>query len=455
MVGAHEIAEAVERKRGAITSFLQDLLRCPAPAWPDEQPSAPNAQVLVEDKLRSLGLKVEAWYPDLAELESHPEYTEYPADYSQRPCVIGELSGTADGLPAITLCGHADVVGPGRAEAWTFPPHSGELSGGRVHGRGASDARGPLVAYLFALEVFMELVARPHGTVRFVSVGDEEGGGNHALAYVLRGLSGDAVLVGEPTELQVQPGSRGAISFTVRVSGKAAHSGMAYEGQNAVVKAARIVDALDRLQHQLDREHLHPLWRTAPIAHTFNIAQIEGGRFIGVVPDECTIKAVAGCIGGESVAALQQRVIETIAEVAAADPWLTAHPPEITWGPMRFEPSVTEPDHPFVHTLSDAVRQTTGSWPHIGALPGGSDLRAFINVGGVPGAHFGPGVMHLGHGEDEYVELEDVLTAVKVVCRALLEWTTDPLVAPEENSLTSTSDASGRSTDQPLKGGVK
>lgn len=415
--------------------------------WPDLEPGTPNAQGLVEEKLRSLGLKVEAWHPDFSELDSHPEYTAYPADYTQRPCVVGELEGTAPELSSITLCGHADVVGPGRSEAWTHSPHSGELVDGLVHGRGASDARGPLVAYLFAIEVFQELVAGNHGTVRFVSVADEEGGGNHALAYVLRGLSGDAVLVGEPTGLQVQPGSRGAVSFKVRVSGKAAHSGMAYEGQNAVVKAARIVQALDALQYQLDREYLHPLWRSAPIAHTFNIAQIQGGRFAGVVPDECTITAVAGCIGGETVAELQQRVEDTIAEVVATDPWLTEHQPEITWGPMRFEPSVTDADDPFVYAVSDAVREITGNWPQVSALPGGSDLRYFINVGGVPGTHFGPGVMHRGHGENEYVELEDVLTAVKVVSRALLDWTTRP-----RTTSTPAGDpigASGRSDHQP------
>lgn len=449
VVSTHDVVAAVERRRDAITAFLQEMLKRPAPSWPDVQPGTPNAQGLVEDKLRSLGLKVEEWFPDLSELEGHPEFTPYPADYSQRPCVIGELTGTSPELPSLTLCGHADVVGPGRSGAWAHPPHSGELVDGLVHGRGASDARGPLVAYLFALEVFKELVDRPHGTIRFVSVADEEGGGNHALAYVLRGLSGDAVLVGEPTDLQVQPGSRGAVSFTVRVTGKAAHSGMAYMGQNAVVKAARIVEALDALQHRLDREYLHPLWRSAPIAHTFNVAKIEGGRFAGVVPDECTITAVAGCIGGESVEALQGRVREAIAEVAAADPWLEEHPPEISWGPMRFEPSVTEADHPFVHAVGDAVREVTGRWPQVGALPGGSDLRFFINVGKVPGAHFGPGVMHLGHGENEYVAVEDVMTAVKVVCRALLDWTTTPRKLPANTQVGRSTDHSGRSDDQP------
>jgi acetylornithine deacetylase len=199
---------------------------------------------------------------------------------------------------------------------------------------------------------------------------------------------------------------------------------MAYMGQNAVVKAAEIVRALDALQHQLDREHQHPLWRSAPVAHTFNVARIEGGRFAGVVPDECTITAVAGCIGGESIHGLKQRVSRMISEVAAADPWLRQHPPKITWGPMCFEPSVTDPDHPFVHTVSDAVKSVTGHAPEVNALPAGSDLRTFINIGSVPGTHFGPGVMHLGHGENEYVRLDDVVTAVKVVTRILLSWTT-------------------------------
>ena len=421
-----ELDALVDSKRESFINLLQELVQCPAPSWPDVASTEANAQDVVAAKLESLSLKALRWIPELGTLRKHPDFKDYPADYAQRPCISAVLPGSDPTCAAVTLHGHADVVGPGDVDKWLHPPFGAVIEKGKLYGRGAADARGSLATFLAALEAVVASGTTLKGDVNFVSVADEEGGGNGTLSYVDAGLGGDVALVGEPTGLALCPGSRGATSFRMRVHGRPAHSGVAYEGENAIVKAAAYVQALHELQFQLDRESRHPLWETLPVAHAFNIATIEGGRFVGVVPDRCDISVIAGCIGGESVSFLKRRVMDTINRVTAKDPWLQEHPPAISWGPVHFEPSAIPGAHAVVLILGEAYQGVTGQPPKVHALPAGSDLRHFINAGATPGLHFGPGSMRLGHGENEWIDVEEVMTAVKVVARFLLQWTSLP-----------------------------
>ena len=101
------------------------------------------------------------------------------------------------------------------------------------------------------------------------------------LDSILEGQRADAALIGEPTQLAIAPASRGATGFRLTVRGLHAHSGAAFEGVNAISKAATYIEGIDQLQRELDRDRPNELYRRLPVAHAFNIGTIRGGSFTG------------------------------------------------------------------------------------------------------------------------------------------------------------------------------
>src|SRR5262249_3211281 len=155
-------------------------------------------------------------------------------------------------------------------ESWTELPFSAADTNGDIHGRGASDAKGPFAAALFGAAC-AAAVAQLRGDLTVVAATDEETGGMSTLASLLDGITADGVLVGEPTELDLAPACRGFLSFKVTVRGRHAHAGAGFEGVNAIVKAALCVTALDALQHELDRKYPTELYEQLPIGHLINV----------------------------------------------------------------------------------------------------------------------------------------------------------------------------------------
>jgi acetylornithine deacetylase len=318
------------------------------------------------------------------------------------------------------LNGHVDVVAAGDPALWRHPPFGGEVADGRVFGRGAADAKGPLVGLLFGLACALEVSAGLAGDVTVVSVADEEIAGPGTQAAIAAGPVPDAAIVGEPTGLAVAPASRGAVSFRLEVDGVAAHAGSSFLGVNAIEKAARYVDALVRLQARLDEERPHPLYAGLPVTHAVNVATIHGGVSTGVVPRACALEAVVGCVGEETAAEAKAWVEEAVAATTDADSWLREHPPRLTWL-LEFEPGATRVDHPFVETVAAAGERALGRAPELRPFLGGSDLRHF-SATGIPAVHVGPGDVLDAHGYDESVAADEVVAAAAIVAEAVASW---------------------------------
>ena len=298
-----------------------------------------------------------------------------------------------------------------------------ELVDGLIHGRGSVDAKGPLAALLFGVACAKAIAGETLGDLTLVSVADEESGGMCTLDSLVHGDCADAVMIGEPTEVGIAPAARGATGFRLTVHGRQAHSGAAFEGVNAIAKAAACMTAIDELQASLDRDRPNDLYRELPVAHAFNIGSIQGGGFLGVVPDTCIVGGVAPAIGDETIADARTSLTTAIDQVTAKDPWLTEHPPLLEWVPPSFEPSYTPGDHEFVRVAQAAVARELGAPPVIGPLLGGSDLRFYSRHFGIPGIHIGPGALKLGHGANETLAVAELVAATRAVAAITLDWT--------------------------------
>jgi acetylornithine deacetylase len=410
--------EALERLRAAV--------RIPSvnPAT-GEGPGESALQQFVADEMRRLGCRVEVWEPDAAVLgERFPGQRPAlpPGSYRGRPNVIGWIPSEmpAEGTRAhLILNSHADTVAPGDLEAWPHPPFSAHLDAGAVHGLGAVDAKGCLCTFLGAVAALRTAGIRLKRSVMIQSVVDEEWSGAGVLECLRRGYAATAAIVGEPSGLRVCPASRGAMNVHLRVTGRKAHPGEGWRGVNAIRKAWLYVEALDRLRAELDRTRMHPLWSDLPAGHVWNLMGISTGaastsQAARSVPDACEVSYGIGLIGDERPETMRPVVEAAIETVTASDPWLMEHRPEATWRPGAFEPAVTDPAHPVVATLAQAVTDVTGATPKVEAFSAATDGRHLTNIAGIPSVNFGPGALHLSHGPFEALPVAEFTKAIEI-----------------------------------------
>ena len=196
---AHSITEALARDAAA-------LVQVPSVTG-DERAALER----LAEQAERLGLEVDLHEHDLAALRAHPGH---PGEEAPRDSLWG-LTATLPGRAPGRLClnGHVDVVGPGN-EAWRLGPWSGAIEDGRLHGRGALDMKGAVVAALHARRGARGDVEAPEVVLQ--AVASEEDGGLGTFAALERDAAFDAALLPEPTALRVVCAQAGALTFRGR-----------------------------------------------------------------------------------------------------------------------------------------------------------------------------------------------------------------------------------------------
>jgi succinyl-diaminopimelate desuccinylase len=185
-----------------------------------------------------------------------------------RPNLVARIGGTG-GKPPIAFTGHTDTV-PLGAQTWTVAPHGGTVKDGRLWGRGASDMKSGVAAFVVgALEHARRLEGTP-GVVLYITAGEETGSeGAFTLARRLRGQAG-ALVVAEPTSNRPLCGHKGALWLKATSRGVTAHGSMPDKGVNAIYAAARAVGRLEAFDFNVAR---HPVMG----APTLNVGTLHGG----------------------------------------------------------------------------------------------------------------------------------------------------------------------------------
>jgi len=156
--------------------------------------------------------------------------------------VVGALAGTGPG-PTALFDAHMDVVPVTEPEAWRHGPFSGDLAEGRLWGRGSTDVKGNLAAAVLALGA-LPRDAFAGRLVMAASVGEEMIEGL-ALSHILGRIQADAVVVCEPTGLNLAIGHKGRTGVVVEARGRAAHTSRPELGVNAVY---RMIGAISRIR---------------------------------------------------------------------------------------------------------------------------------------------------------------------------------------------------------------
>ncbi|WP_431910332.1 M20 family metallopeptidase [Amycolatopsis thermoflava] len=331
--------------------------------------------------------------------------------------LVATGDGARSGKPVLLVNGHLDTV-PVRASAWRRDPFGGQVQDGRVYGRGTADMKGGVAAAITALQVCRSLELDLPCEVAFHLVADEELGGAHGTAALLRKglIKADACLDPEPTGLRLCLAECGLMFATVITTGVPAHGSKPSKGRSAIISAAAIAQVLhDNVFPQVP----HPLLGTT----TCNVGVIKGGSGPNVVPEECELQIDRRVLPGETLADAERGIVERIASLGLS----RGTDYELEVGTFC-EPSEIDAAHPFVGFVARSFSTMTDRAPDTIGLPFTTDARFMRNRLGIPSVVFGPGELAVAHTVDEYVEIDALVTAVGVYAHLFANFTgTQPL----------------------------
>lgn len=186
--------------------------------------------------------------------------------------------GGASGKPAIGFTGHLDTV-PLGAQLWTVDPLAADIKDGKLYGRGSSDMKSGVAAFVTACAALGGKLANTPEVVLYITAGEETGcTGAAALAHAETPLPRvGALVVAEPTGNRALVGHKGALWLEAVTTGVTAHGSMPEKGVNAVYKVARAVSALQDFDFNFARHDVLG-------GPTLNVGTIKGGLNINSVP---------------------------------------------------------------------------------------------------------------------------------------------------------------------------
>jgi acetylornithine deacetylase len=286
-------------------------------------------------------------------------------------------------------------------------PFTPRIEGGRMWGRGTCDTKGSLAATLVALRRLAASGAPRRHEVTLLCTVDEEYRKRGIMHAVAGGLSADAAIVGEPTNLRPVVAHKGALRWRLITHGRAAHTSRPENGNNAIYQMVEVIDYL--------RERLEPV--LAGVRHpllsppTLTVGRIEGGVGVNIVPERCTIEIDRRSLPTEDLDAILAEIDALMARLMQARPEVRVE----REAPFLAEQGLDTPaDAAVVTALQGACRAVLGPDAAVApeGVPYGTDAT---HLGGIPSVVFGPGDIAQAHTADEWVDLAQVDAAAEIL----------------------------------------
>ncbi|MCJ2081425.1 acetylornithine deacetylase [Methylobacterium sp. J-090] len=341
-------------------------------------------------------------------------YVRIPNADGDKAAVFATIGPMIDG--GVVLSGHTDVV-PVTGQAWTTDPFTLRIADGRAYGRGAVDMKGFCALALAAIPDFLAAdLARP---IHILLSYDEETT-CLGVADTIARFGADlprpgAVIVGEPTDLEVADAHKSIVTYLTTVHGHEAHSAKPMLGANAVMAAADLVSELNRIADAMIARG-DASGRFDPPATTVHVGTISGGTARNILPKLCTFhwefRGLPDLDMGEIPALFQAKVdsvlagrlnrygdygrIETLEEVAV--PGLAPEP----------------------GSEAERLALRVAGRNHTISVPYATEAGRFQGAG-IPTVVCGPGSIDQAHQPDEFITLAALAAGEAFMARLITE----------------------------------
>ena len=327
---------------------------------------------------------------------------------SDRPNLIARI-GPSD-APAIMFAGHLDTVG---IEGMTHDAFSGAIENGKLYGRGSCDMKSGVAAMCSAaFAAYQRSNRKARKQIIIAAVTDEEYESLGMRAMLDTGLTAEYAILTEPTRLAICPAHRGFVWSEIEFTGRAAHGSRWDIGIDAIRHAGLVLAEIDDLDAVGLQDVRHQLLGRGSI----HASTIVGGIGMSTYPDKCILRVERRTIPGESAEKSLSELNEICDSVRVRRPDLNATVRLIA----AQEPSDVAVDAPVVKSLVSALTAENLPTP-IEGLSAWTDA-ALLNAAGIPAVCFGPGDIALAHSAEEFVPVDEIEKATRVLTRVALEW---------------------------------
>ena len=307
------------------------------------------------------------------------------------------IAKKGSGSPKILLCGHMDVV-PGKVKV--------RKEGDSLYGRGASDAKAPLMAMLFAAAS----IQNNNGTIIFVGAVDEEGNATGIKNLVKKQLDIDYAVFGEPSGIKkVTIAYKGRLAINLKVIVEdSAHASAPWLSKNAIEESTIFTSELKKGLEEGQEN------KTKGMLLTATLTEITGGTSHNVTPKECAATLDIRIPVDMNCKTVEQRIATLVKDIAER------RKVEAFYSILdETEPFEAPHDSPIVRAFTLGIMEVEHSRPTLIRKTGTGDMNVIGNQWNIPVVTYGPGDPHEAHTIDEKVSIDEYLRGIEILKKTL------------------------------------
>jgi acetylornithine deacetylase len=362
---------------------------------PELDPKAPG-----EEKIGSLIART------LEDLGLEPEIENLKPG---RVNVTAVVKGSGNGR-SLMINGHMDTVGVGNMKE----PFSGDVSDGRLYGRGAMDMKGGLAAALSMVKALTDNSIQLAGDLVVAFVADEEYASTGTERLVER-YQTDAAIVTEPTGLDICLAHKGFGLFEFSTKGRAAHGSQPEKGIDANRHMGWIMRELDQMSQKLESSTPSHTLLGFPSLH---IPVIKGGQEPFTYAEECRMKVERRTLPGEQCDAVLSELNTVIENLSSQSRDFQSEVKTLLWR----NPYEIDTNNEIVTALFESVQEVTGKEPSFIGHPWWED-SGLLAEAGMDTVIIGPKGSGL-HTKEEWVDIQSVKDLAQILVQLALNFCT-------------------------------
>ena len=326
----------------------------------------------------------------------------------RRTSLVAKIGSCSASKPSICFTGHVDVV-PLGARPWKFEPFAGVIEDGKLYGRGSSDMKSGVAAFVVAAIQMANEAKQGAGVSMVITAGEEtgcEGAFHVAASQEILDFLGPAgcFVVAEPTANEPLLGHKGAYWLKAKTEGITAHGSMPERGENAFYKLAKAAITLEQFTFDTPP---HALMGQG----TLNVGTAKAGLNINSVPDAAEMTLDIRTVAGQSHSHIYGCLCKALGPTVQLDTIID------------IEGVYTPSNDPWMAKVFDHCEKLNGVRPIEKTVSYFTDASALKSaIGNPPTVILGPGQPEMAHQTDEFCYVDKIEDATQLFANLISDW---------------------------------
>lgn len=326
-----------------------------------------------------------------------------------RPNVIARIRGNNPSGPTLLYNGHLDVVPAGIG--WSVDPFAGIIHDGKLYGRGAADMKSGVAAMIYAAIVLKRLGNPFNGELILFFNVDEERVNVGMKHFLKEDISADYAIISEPTNLNICIAHKGVGRYRLITKGVPGHAAAVLEPDNAICKMATLILSLEQAGKEV-KNRVHSILGPGSLT----VTQIKGGTAANIIPGYCEVEIDRRVIPGDTHESVLKELTDVIAKTAK-EHGFDYELIDYLFIPASFIPQ----ENALVQGLLHVCNRLEEKESKVTFFEATCEAP-FLSVNkGIPTVIFGPGSLKQAHAADEYVEVQQIISASRIFIELVLQ----------------------------------